>query len=318
MSTRHLIDPETLPVLELLNVIDMTPENLPEARTAGLARFAEMPPPALEPATYFAKGRAGALDVRLFVYNPPSEDRSRAAILHIHGGGMILGSVEMSAMGCPQISLALDVVIVSVDYRLAPETTFPGPQEDCYAGLDWLIAHAADLGVDPARVIVMGESAGGGLAAALAQMVRDREAHKLAGQALIYPMIDHRVGGPDDPYNNPVTGEFVWTKGRNQFGWECLRGDYGLDDDRIGWFSPARAHDFSGLPPAYISTGALDLFLDEDLDYARRLAAAAVPCELHVYPGAIHGFNMIPTAAVAQQFNRDLMAGIARLTKAPG
>jgi acetyl esterase len=161
--------------------------------------------------------------------------------------------------------------------------------------------------------MVMGESAGGGLAAAVALMVRDRGEYQLSAQILFYPMLDHRVGGPDCPYSNPITGEFIWTKGRNQFGWSCLQGDYTLDDDRIGWFSPARAADVVGLPPTYIAIGALDLFLDEDLDYARRLVAAGVPCELHLYPGAIHGFNMVPTAAVAQQANRDLMAGIGRL-----
>ncbi len=129
-------------------------------------------------------------------------------------------------------------------------------------------------------------------------------------------MLDHRVGGADCPYDNPVTGEFVWTKDRNQFGWECLRGDYRVDDARAGWFSPARAGDLAGLAPTYMMVGALDLFLDEDLDYTKRLIAAGVPVELHVYPGGIHAFNMISTAAVAQQSIRDLMAGIARLARA--
>jgi acetyl esterase len=313
MSTRALVDPEVLPIIDLLPLMDMTLENLSEARVQLSERPSDAPPPAMIPETHFATGRDGAPGVKLLVYNPPSENRSRGAILHIHGGGMVLGNAEMSLMTAPPIALAHDLVIVSVDYRLAPEAPFPGPQEDCYAGLAWLIAHAVELGVDPARVMVMGESAGGGLAAALAQMVRDRGEYRLSAQILFYPMLDHRVGGPDCPYGNPVTGEFIWTKGRNQFGWSCLRGDYALNDDRIGWFSPARASDVAGLPPTYIAIGALDLFLDEDLDYARRLAAAGVPCELHLYPGAIHAFNMVPTAAVAQQANRDLMEGIGRL-----
>jgi acetyl esterase len=315
MSTRHLVDPEVAPIIDLLAVGDMTLETLPEARAQLSERPSDLPPPALLPETAYAPGRDGAPDVKLLVYSPPGDNRSRAAILHIHGGGMILGDVEMSLMSAPPIALAHDLVIVSVDYRLAPEAPFPEPQEDCYAALAWLFANAADLGVDPARIMIMGESAGGGLSAALALMVRDRGEYKLSAQILFYPMLDHRVGGPDCPYDNPVTGEFVWTKGRNQFGWGCLQGNYALDDNRIGWFSPARVKDVVGLPPTYIAIGALDLFLDEDLDYARRLTAAGVPCELHLYPGAIHAFNMIATAAVAQQANRDLMDAIGRLSK---
>ena len=313
MSTRHLVDPETLPLLALLPVIDMTRENLAAVRSTPLMAPAALPEDTLLPERIPAKGRDGAPDVALLVYNPSSDKTCRGAILHIHGGGMVVGSADMSIMGCSAIAQANDCVIVSVDYCLAPETTFPGPQEDCYAGLEWLIENAVGLGVDPSNIHVMGESAGGGLSAALTHMVRDRGAHRLAGQILIYPMIDHRVGGPDDPYNNPVTGEFIWTKGRNQLGWSCLQGEYDLNDTRIGWFSPSRASDLAGLPPAYLMVGALDLFLDENLDYARRLIAAGVPCELHVYPGAIHGFNMFPSAAVSQQANRDMMEAVGRM-----
>jgi acetyl esterase len=313
MTTRHLVDPEVLPVLETIPKMEPTAENIAMIRAAGFGNGAEMPPPAIEPETHVAKGRDGAPDVRLLVFNPTSEHRKRAAIYHIHGGGMIIGTADMSVMSAPPIALMNDAVVVSVDYRLAPETTFPGPQEDCYAGLEWLIDHAEELGVDPARITVMGESAGGGLAAALTLMVRDRGELKLAGQVLVYPMLDHRTGGPNCQHTNPMTGEFVWTPALNQYGWKALRGDYEADDDHAGWFSPSLAADLTNLPPAYILVGALDLFLDEDLDYTKRLVASGVPVELHVYPGAIHGFNMAADAAVAQQSNRDLMAGISRL-----
>jgi acetyl esterase/lipase len=204
-------------------------------------------------------------------------------------------------------------VIVSVDYRLAPENPFPAPQEDNYAGLLWLAEHADELNVDPVRIVVMGESAGGGLAASLAQMARDRGGPRLAGQVLIYPMLDWRTGGPDDRWNNAHTGEFIWTHTKNQFGWTSLRGDYRPADHRKGWFSPALAEDLAGLAPAYIATGSLDLLLDEDLDYARRLIDAGVPCELHVYPGAIHAFEMVPDTALAAQSQMDLRRGLGRL-----
>ena len=230
---------------------------------------------------------------------------------------MIIGTAAMSAATFSPLAPALDIVVVSVDYRLAPETPFPGPQEDCYAGLAWLFANAETLGVDPARIAVMGESAGGGLAAALAQMVRDRGDYTLCGQILIYPMIDHRTGGDACPYRNPASGEFVWTRGSNRFGWESLRGNYALDDDRIGWFSPTRAADLAGLAPTYIAVGMLDLFVDEDMDYARRLNVVGVPCEFHAYPGAFHAFDMMATARVAQNAARNLRAAMARLLGLP-
>ena len=132
-------------------------------------------------------------------------------------------------------------------------------------------------------------------------------------QALIYPMLDWRTGGEACPYRNRHTGEWIWTRAKNRFGWEALRGSYQPTDHRKGWFSPALADDLSALPPAYIATGALDLFLDEDVAYARRLIDAGVQTELHVYPGAIHGFEMVPGTALAEQASLDLRRGLARL-----
>ena len=312
MSTHHLVDPEILPILALFDPADITRETLPAVRVSAGERMAAVPPPALAPRRETVAGRGGAPDVTVLVYDPPSNHRSRPVFLHMHGGGMILGSAAMSTMSAPQIALDFDTVVVSVDYRLAPETPFPGPQEDNYAALDWVVANASTLGVDPTRIVVGGESAGGGLAAALAIMARDRGEFEVIGQVLTYPMLDHRVGGPDDPFSNPTTGEFVWTRAKNRFGWESLRGDYLLDDDRIGWYSPARAADLSGLPPTYIATGTLDLFFDENLDYARRLTAAGVPVEVHAYPGAFHAFNALPTTRLATQYRHDINGALRR------
>jgi acetyl esterase len=313
MSTRHLVDPDLLPLLDLFAGFDVTSETYADLR-AGIG-MPELPieEPLLTPRHCHAPGRDGAPDVALLVYTPPGENARRPAILHIHGGGMVIGSADMSRMSMPPIALAFDAVAVSVEYRLAPETPFPGPQEDCYAALQWLVANADALGVDPARIVVMGESAGGGLAAALTLMVRDRGEYRLSGQVLVHPMLDHRTGGPDCPWRNPGTGEFFWKRGSNRFGWESLRGGYAVDDDRRGWFSPALATDLSGLPPAFVSVGTLDLFLDEDVDYVRRLTAAGVPAELHCYPGAIHAYHAVRDARVTKQSNRDLMGALARL-----
>jgi acetyl esterase/lipase len=228
---------------------------------------------------------------------------------------MVVGSADRALADKPLLAVEHDCVVVAVDYRLAPETPFPGPQEDNYGALLWLAQHAGELGVDPNRIVVMGESAGGGLAASLALMARDRGGPKLAGQVLIYPMLVYRTGGPDDPYRNRHTGEFIWTREKNQFGWSALRGTYDPTDDRKAWFSPALAKDLSGLPPAFLSTGALDLFLDEDLDFARRMIDCGVPTELHVYPGAIHAFDMIPDTGLAEQAAMDLRRGLARLLR---
>jgi len=309
--SRHLVDPQIAPMLDMPS-LDLTAEALPEIRANPMFTGAEVPPPSFPVTEAFAPVEGGP-DVRLLVMNPPSTAADRGAVLHIHGGGMVVGTADRAVADKPQLALEHDCAVVSVDYRLAPETPFPGPQEDIYAALLWLVEHAAGLGVDPARIVVMGESAGGGLAASLALMARDRGGPALAGQVLIYPMLDWRTGGPDDRYRNRHTGEFVWTREKNRFGWEALRGDYQPGDARKGWFSPALADDLSGLPPAYLSTGALDLFLDEDLDYARRLIDCGVPTELHVYPGAIHAFEMVPDTTLAEQAAMDLRRGLGRL-----
>jgi acetyl esterase len=311
MTTRHLVDPELHPIIDLAPIRHLTLDSLTEARARSEQQLAVFPEPALAHERILIPGAQGAPDVPILLFRPTGA--SAAAMLYVHGGGMVLGSAHGYRTVAAMAAEALGITVVSVDYRLAPETPFPGPQEDCYAALCWLAANAAALGIDPQRIIVGGESAGGGLAAATALMARDRGGPPLAGQLLTYPMLDHRTGGPDCAWRNPVAGEFLWNAALNQFGWGCLRGDYALDDARQGWFSPALAEPLTGLPPTVLLTGALDLFVDENLDYARRLTASGVPCELHCYPGAIHGFQAIVGARVSQLYRRDYLAGAARL-----
>jgi acetyl esterase len=315
MTTRPLVDPESLFLLDLLPTLNLSADGLAIARQFSVDREAALPPTSVEGVRRTIPGPMPDSTVDVLVYNPPSTATNRGALLHIHGGGMVIGTVGQSRLFAGPL-LDLDVVVVSVEYRLAPDTPFPGPQEDCYAGLQWLVKHAAELGVDPTRIVIGGESAGGGLAAGVALMVRDRGEFSIAGQLLTYPMLDHRTGGPDDPYQNPITGEFVWTRQSNQFGWKSLQGDYQLDDERIGWFSPSRAADLTGLAPIFIATGMLDLFFDENLDYIRRATAAGVPTELHSYPGAFHAFNAVNTTTIGKQFWSDLIRGMQRLIRA--
>jgi triacylglycerol lipase len=269
-------------------------------------------PPGDPPRLLDVPGPAGAPRVPIRLFTPRGEPRLRPGILQIHGGGYILGSAEISDAENRVMAAGQDAVIVSVDYRLAPETPFPGPVEDCYAALCWLADNADELGVDPERIVVLGSSAGGGLAAATALVARDRGGPKLAGQYLIYPMIDHRTGGEQHRGANAHVGEFIWTRGLNRFGWDAMRGTEPIDPARIHHFSPALAEDLSGLPPTYIATGALDLFLEEDVDYAMRLAHAGIPTELHVYPGAIHAFDMMSGSEVARCFAADLASALKR------
>ncbi|WP_374530989.1 alpha/beta hydrolase [Novosphingobium sp.] len=311
MTTRHLVDPEVLPLIDMMPFRPFTREDLPQIRKDSEARFAFLGTPPLAPEIKVIDGPDGPLEV--YWYDPAPGASGRAALLHIHGGGMIIGSARSMQHGPSGMAAALGIPVASVEYRLAPEHPFPAPQEDCFAALEWLAISAGALGVDPARIGVIGESAGGGLAAAVAQMARDKGGPALAAQFLTYPMLDHRTGGDACPHGNPTTGEFIWTRESNVFGWEALRGDYGADDVRKGWFSPALADDLTDLPPTWIGTGSLDLFFDEDLDYARRLVMAGVPVELHSYPGAIHAFNAVADAAIAKAFSRDLLGAIARM-----
>ncbi len=313
MTTRHLVDPELLPLIDLLPDSFFTTEALPEIRAAAEGRFAFVGAPPLAPEVRVIESEGGPLEV--YWYDPAPGTKGRAALLHIHGGGMVMGSARSMQQAPSGIAAALAIPVASVEYRLAPEFPFPAPQQDCLDALTWLAGNAETLGVDATRIGVIGESAGGGLAAATALMARDLGGPALAAQFLTYPMLDHRTGSHVCPYGNPVTGEFVWTRAHNRFGWEALRGDYAADDTRKGWFSPSLAADLAGLPPTWIGTGSLDLFLDEDLDYALRLVRAGVPVELHSYPGAIHAFNAVTEAATAKAFTRDMLSAIARMLR---
>ena len=311
MNTRHLIDPELLPLLEMMPTAQFNGETLPMIRQMSEARFDFLGEPELKPEIRVIDGPGGPLDV--YWFDPAPGGAQRGALLHIHGGGMVIGSARSSQHIPAAMAAKLGLPVASVDYRLAPEHPFPAPQEDCLAALAWLATNADELGINPAKIGIIGESAGGGLAAATALMARDTDGPALAAQFLIYPMIDHRTGGQDCPYENKATGEFVWTRASNRFGWDALQGSYAADDHRKGWFSPSLAADLAGLPPTWIGTGSMDLFLDEDFDYARRLVSAGVPVELHSYPGAPHAFQLVAKAQATQAFYRDLFGAISRM-----
>lgn len=305
MSDPHaLVDPELRDLLEQWPTLTLSDALLPLVRTPGRLPLGEIANrERVDVYDAKAPGRDGAPDLPLLIYRPVgSAGVLLPCIYHIHGGGYVGGSAASLEPLYRPLVAALGCMMVSVDYRLAPETPFPGPLEDCYAGLAWVHAQAEALGVDRARIGVRGESAGGGLAAALALLVRDRGEFALAFQQLIYPMLDDRTCIADP---HPHAGRLLWNADSNRFGWRSYLGREPGGADVSPYAAAARAGDLAGLPPAFVSSGALDLFIDEDIDYAQRLIRAGVATELHVYPGAFHGFNVHPTAGVSIRSNRD-------------
>ncbi|MFL0711888.1 MAG: alpha/beta hydrolase [Microcella pacifica] len=244
--------------------------------------------------------------VTVRVHRPAATDARtrRPAILHLHGGGLIIGSATQGDPLCRRVADELGVVAASVDYRMPPEHPYPTPLEDCYAALRWL---AAQPDVDPARIAVIGESAGGGLAASLGLLARDRGEVALAGQVLAYPMLDDRTDESAAAHPRMLR---LWNGPSNRLGWGMYLGAgtagpaaTPLDAAALELAVPARRADLSGLPPTWIGVGTWDLFHDEDLEFARRLTEAGVTCELHVIPGAYHGFDAAePKAAVSRDF----------------
>ena len=246
---------------------------------------------------------------RVVRYELPTRARPGGALLWIHGGGMVMGTPEQDHRWCSALADELGILVVSVDYRLAPEHPFPAGLDDCMAALAWLHGSADELGVDPSRIAVGGASAGGGLAAAVCQRARDEGGPPVRFQLLSYPMLDDRTVLADD---HGGRGAFVWTPTSNRFGWSAYLGGHPREDDDRPHAAPARTEDLSGLPPAWIGVGELDLFHDEDVDYARRLEAAGVPCQLLDQPGMYHGADLLVAGAPAMRAYRAAMVDALR------
>lgn len=312
MTTRHRVDPDLLDLVDSITTEDLTLESLELLRRSGLERLSRQAGPPVAPRARQAPGFGQAPPVPVLHYRPARQQQRSAAILHIHGGGMISGSARLSEFASAAQALEAGLPVFSVEYRLAPETPFPGQLEDCYAVLAWMTSSAEAFDIDPGRIIVSGDSAGGGLAAGLALMVRDRGDLSLVGQVLTYPMLDYRTALSGELEAGAETGEFCWTRQQNSFAWSAYRGDFDLDDPRRGWFSPALASDLAGLPPAWIGVGMLDLFRDECISYAHRLRTAGIAAELQLYDGAPHAFNAHPRAGIAGAYR----AGVSAAFKA--
>jgi acetyl esterase/lipase len=297
------LDPEIAAAVGAIDLAAIT------ADTLSLYRQAFPTPPLSDAVRRTDHVVPGEPEVPVRVHRPvASEGGKLPCVYSIHGGGYVLGSYTMDDARFDGWCPALGVVGVSVEYRLAPETSYPDPLEDCYRGLMWVFDHADEIGVDVGRIGVAGISAGGGLAAALALLVRDRGEVRLAFQLLDCPMLDDRQQTP----SSRLDGLAVWSRESNTFGWRSYLGErYGTDDVPYT-AAPARCPDLSGLPPAFVSVGTVDGFRDEDITYALRLNQAGVPCELHVYPGASHGYQIAADSAIVRQSNRDALEWLAK------
>jgi acetyl esterase/lipase len=250
-----LVDPELLPALKQFPAFDFTPEVVGEFRkTPGMPA---LPAPAPQPVERHIPGPAGAPEVRLWIVDPAPSERGKPVLLHMHGGGFVMTDPTL----LPRIQgIATDCrcVVVSVDYRLAPETRYPGALEDNYAALKWVYTQAAELGIDRSKIAVGGESAGGGHAARLAIHARDRNEVPIVFQLLIYPQLDDRTGSSRPV--PPAIGHFMWTASANRFAWSSLLGVPAGSSRVKAAAVPARVASVAGLPPAWIGVGAIDLF----------------------------------------------------------
>jgi acetyl esterase len=296
-----MIDPELAVVLDQLPVIDTS--DLVAARASFDAMLAEMRVeiPGIETLSIedrLVPGWEGDPEVGVRIYRPRAAAKPVPGILYIHGGGFIIGNIESEHAGAAAMAIDLGAVVVSVEYRLAPEHPFPAPVHDCFAALSFLAAAATELGVDLDRLVVAGASAGGGLAAGTALLARDLGGPRLCFQMLHIPELDDRL---ETPSMQAFTDTPLWNRPLAEQSWKAYLGEGADSSDVSPYAAPSRAEDLSGLPPTYISTAEMDPLRDEGILYGLRLLQSGVSVELHQFPGTFHGSSLVSTAAVSRR-----------------
>jgi len=307
-----VVNPELRPAAsQMMAMIGAMPQYSREALPAMRANAVKWAKPPLATVPWekrLVPGAPGNPAVTLYCANV-KPGRRRGAILYMHGGGYVGGGAFFELDRAQSLAVTLDCVVISVEYRLAPETTFTGSLEDNYAALSWLYRNASELGVDRSRIVLLGESAGGGHAALLAVAARDRGEVPVAMQCLVYPMLDDRTGTTRAVPGH--IGAIGWDSKANAFGWHSFLGRRPGGPGTAG--VPGRVASVNGLPPTWIGVGSIDLFVDEDMDYARRLLNAAIPTELVVVPGAFHGFDLIAAdTQIAKRFTETKIGALKR------
>jgi acetyl esterase/lipase len=314
-------DPELAAALDLIKEMispGMTPDDIDLVRQGpGIQMLADMD---LTMGGFFevedrsVPGPEGAPEISLLICRPTvpaPAGTARPVIYHVHGGGMVLGNNRVGVDAPLAWAKELDAVVVSVEYRLAPENPHPAPVEDVYAGLVWTAEHAGEIGGDPERIVIAGASAGGGLSAGLALLARDRKGPRAIGQLLMCPMLDDRN---ESPSTHQMAGLGVWDRTANETGWTALLGELRGGPDVPAYAAPARAEDLTDLPPAFLDVGSAETFRDEVVAYASRIWQAGGVAELHVWPGGFHGFDgFAPQAALSQAARAAHLAWLRRL-----
>ncbi|WP_227503114.1 alpha/beta hydrolase [Moraxella bovoculi] len=252
--------------------------------------------------------------VGMYVFEPKVRADKSPVIYFIHGGGCLVGSAVQQNAELFELAEQVGAVVVSVEYRQAGDAPFPADINDAYHALSYVFDNAESLGFDEDKIIIMGESAGGGLAARLALKVRDLGEYQPAGQVLIYPMLDHRTGTAESPYANDYAGEFVWKPEYNRLGWGLLKGGQDISDGDLPYYSASMAKELKGLPRTYIMVGGLDLFVNEDIDYANRLIKAGAATDLLVINGVYHAFEKVnPTSPQTKAYHATRTEAIKRM-----
>jgi acetyl esterase/lipase len=290
-------------------------DNLPAARISSKQMWATMKTqmpviPGVIAEDRIIPGPKESPNLTVRIYRPEKQTGFLPALLWIHGGGYMLGDIDQEDQTSKQFTLAGECIVVSVEYRLAPEYPYPAPLEDCYAALKWLSTQAGEFKVDRSRITIGGASAGGGLASGLAVLARDRAEVPVMFQLLVYPMInDCNIS----PASDTLPDALFWTRENNLKGWRSYLGCEPGAEGISCYASAFRTTNLEGLPPAYITVGDIDLFAQEDTEYARRLIAAGVSTELHVYPGGCHAFDMlVPGAEISKRFTADIHRALKR------
>ncbi len=299
---------------QLLQIANRTPKFDFNKKNLWLMRLImSIMPKAKTPQSVFIENifiESGQAKIRVRVYKPKMATTPTPVLIWMHGGGYVVGKPEQDDGCCSQYVQELGITVVSVDYRYAPKYPFPIGLDDCYAALKWVVSQARELGIDLNRIAIGGASAGGGLAAALVQLIYDRQEFKVALQLLIYPMLDDRTvlrTEIDDSQN------VTWTQKSNQFGWESYLGTACGAKTTPPYAVPARREDLTGLPPVWIGVGSLDVFYDEDLTYAKRLEASSIETELVVVGGAFHGFDVFdPQIQVVRDFRNSQIVALRK------
>lgn len=296
MNVKDLLDPELRSVLSAFEMPAL------DAASVAAMRSSFQNPELSDAVTRTERVVPGDPTVRVRVHRATGATGLLPGIVSFHGGGYVIGTYDLDDATFDRWCPSLGVVGVAVDYRLAPETPYPGAVDDCYAALRWTHEHAEELGIDAGRLGIHGISAGGGLAAAVALMARDRAEVPVAFQLLDCPMLDDR----QTTSSILAEGLWVWNAESNAFGWRSYLGALYGSDEVPAYAAPVRATDLAGLPPTCVVVGSIDGFRDEDVEYAQRLNRAGVPCELHVIAGLPHAYQLVPEAAAVQQAKRSM------------